>query len=398
MLALQRMRKSSARRDLGWPVWGRWETWVVLYAVTISFGILIRLHRHWSTLQGEADHSFWVNDFLPGLPLYLILNPLRIVLAWFMADRFRFDQGHWRRNGLVHLAASLTMAHVYLAARTVSSLFVSPLLGGPPGELAGGVLPAIAEGYWRALSNDVQPSILWYWAVLGVYYAYHYYLESHEQRVRAAELQTNLMEARFERLRSQLSPHFLFNTLNTISVLALRGERESTTEALELLGNLLRTTLDDARPERVSVRQELEFIEQYLEIQRLRFSGRLTTNYDISPEVGGAAVPAMILQPIVENAVKYGVLEHEGVGSVSMRAWRDNGKLVLQVTDTGPGFSADSPDSFRKGIGLRSVEARLEHLYGSAHGIAYGTSETGGSVTISIPFSEVAGATRESGN
>ena len=175
------------------------------------------------------------------------------------------------------------------------------------------------------------------------------------------------MEARFERLRTQLSPHFLFNTLNTISVLALRGEREAAAEALELLGNLLRTTLDDARPDRVSLQQELDFIRQYLDIQQIRFSGRLAVRYSLSADVANAAVPAMILQPIVENAVKHGVLEREGAGAVSIRASRDNGMLRLQVTDDGPGFGARPPDSITKGIGLRSTEARLEHFYGGAH-------------------------------
>jgi signal transduction histidine kinase len=383
------VKKRSARRDLGWPVWGRWQAWAVLYAVTLSFGVLIRLHRHWATLAGEPEHSFWITDFLPGLPLYLGLNPLRIVAAWFMADHFRFDRGHWQRNGVVHLAASLAMAHVYLVARAVSNLFVTPLLvGSPAASRAGGLVPAIMSGYRQSLRSDLQPPLLWYWAVLGVYYAYHYYLESHEQRVRAAELQANLMETRFERLKNQLSPHFLFNTLNTISVLALRGEREAATEALELLGNLLRITLDDTRPDRISLQQEMEFVEQYLEIQQLRFSGRLAVHYDVAPDVASATVPAMILQPIVENAVKYGVLEREGVGGVSIRACRDNGILRLQVTDSGPGFGVGSPGSVRKGIGLSNTEARLEHFYGSAYRIEYGSSDGGGSVTISIPLIE----------
>jgi two-component system, LytTR family, sensor kinase len=391
------MRKSSARRDLGWPVWGRWQTWAILYAVTISFGVIIRLHRHWATLANEPAHSFLINDLLPGLPLYLLLNPLRIVVAWFMADRFRFDQGKWRRNGLIHLGASLALAHVYLVARAVSNLYLSPLLRGTAvTSTDGGALSAIARAYVQGLSTDLQPTVLWYWAVLGVYYAYHYYLESHEQRVRAAELQTNLMEARFERLRSQLSPHFLFNTLNTISVLALRGDREATSEALELLGNLLRTTLDDKRPDRIAVWQEAEFIRQYLDIQQLRFSGRLTTHFDIASDTANAEVPAMVLQPIVENAVKYGVLERAGAGSVSLRTWRDNGTLLLQVTDTGPGFSAESTGAIRKGIGLRSTEARLEHVYGQAYRIEYGSSGDGGAVTISVPFSESVRSTRES--
>ena len=369
--------------------------WAATYAATLTVGFLVRLHRYLASLAGDQPFSFWPY-FLLGLPQYLVLNPLRIVAVWMLADRFRFDRDCWRRNAVVHGGASLLLTHAYLMAQTAIVMFVetpatrafAAALEGRPGLAGAG----IGDNYLDVLRTGFQPQFLWYWAIIGVDHAYHHYLESREQRVRAAELQANLMEARFERLRSQLSPHFLFNTLNTISVLALRGEREPTTEALELLGSLLRTSLDDTRPERVAVEQEVGFIEQYLGIQRLRFSGRLTTRYEIAPDVARAEVPAMILQPVIENAVKYGVLDREGLGAVSLRAWRDDGRLVLQVADTGPGFSSDS---FSKGIGLRSVEARLEHLYGSAHRIAYGTSETGGSVTISIPFTRMPGTLRE---
>jgi two-component system, LytTR family, sensor kinase len=391
--------KPAARPGGGWAVWGRWQTWAATYAATLTVGFLVRLHRYLAALADGQSFSFWLY-FALGLSQYLVLNPLRIVVVWVLADRFRFDRESWRRNAAVHGTASLLLTHGYLMAQVAIVTFIeSP---------ATRVLAATIEGrtsvwsgrgvvstYIEVLRTGFQTQFLWYWAIIGVYYAYHHYLESREQRVRAAELQASLAQARFDRLRHQLSPHFLFNTLNTISVLALRGERESTGEALETLGNLLRTTLDDARADLIPLGQEVEFIEQYLDIQRLRFAGRLTTLCDVMPDAVNAMVPAMILQPIVENAVKYGVLEREGEGAVSIRASRDNGTLRLHVTDTGRGFGGDSPSSFNKGIGLKNTEARLEHFYGGACRIEYGSSGTGGSVTISIPFAQAAGSSDE---
>jgi two-component system, LytTR family, sensor kinase len=383
----------TARSDLGSSIWGRWQTWAAMYATTLTVGFLIRLHRYLAAVVDGQPFSFWLY-FALGLPQYLVLSPLRIIGVWLIADHFRFDRERWRRSALVHAVTSLLVTHAYLLAQVLVVTFITP---------ASAALAAVAEGrseqplsgvvrtYTEVLRTGVQPQFLWYWAVVGVYYAYRHYLESREQRVRAAELQASLMETRFERLKSQLSPHFLFNTLNTISVLALRGEREAAAEALELLGNLLRTTLDDTRPDRIPLQQEMAFVEQYLEIQRMRFAGRLTTRCKVAAEVANAMVPAMILQPIVENAVKHGVLERESAGLVSIQAARDNGMLRLQVTDSGPGFGVDSPDSVRRGIGLSNTEARLEHVYGSACRIEYGSSDGGGSVTISIPFSEVTG-------
>src|SRR5262249_51352134 len=138
---------------------------------------------------------------------------------------------------------------------------------------------------------------VWYWAIVAVYYAFEYYRETQVQLKRAAQLQKGLMEARLQALRSQLNPHFLFNTLNAITVLSREGEQEAVVDVVARLSNLLRAALDDTRPDTIPLAEELQFIDEYLAIQRVRFGDRLTIRREIAPETLDALVPAMLLQP-----------------------------------------------------------------------------------------------------
>ena len=226
-----------------------------------------------------------------------------------------------------------------------------------------------------------------YWAVVGIFYGSHYYIESKERAVAAAQLEGMLTAARLDALRSQLNPHFLFNALNTISVLAMKGEQTAVVDMLERVSELLRFSLDDTRPQEISLADELAFLNGYLDIQEIRFADRLTIRREIAADTLAAAVPSMILQPIVENAIKHGVSEQCGAGYIAIHASRDNGTLRLRVSDSGPGFQPASPVHRSKGIGLANTEARLRQLYGADQGIEYGRSTDGGAtVTISIPF------------
>jgi LytS/YehU family sensor histidine kinase len=190
-------------------------------------------------------------------------------------------------------------------------------------------------------------------------------------------------------LRRQLSPHFLFNTLNTISVLALKGRRDEVEETISNLSDLLRIALDDSRPNEITLREELEFIDGYLAIQCTRFGDRLTMHRDIEADVGGALVPAMLLEPLVENAIKHGVAVCGGERSISIRVARTRDWLRLEVADTGPGFA--SGFAAHKGIGLLNTEKRLQELYGDMHALEYGSDPSGGAcVVIRIPYKTTA--------
>ena len=214
--------------------------------------------------------------------------------------------------------------------------------------------------------------VLTYWAIVGMYLALHY-----------SNLRTSLAEARLAALRAQLNPHFLFNALNAISTLALKGDQAAVTETLGRLSGLLRAALDE-HTEEIPLAREMDFFDDYVAIQRIRFADRLSVEKSISPDALTGLVPTMILQPIVENAIEHGVNAQRGGGRVDVSAARLNGSLVLEVRDSGPGFVAAT---FHNGIGLTNTRARLEQLYGSAYGFEYGSVQEGGaSVRITIPF------------
>jgi LytS/YehU family sensor histidine kinase len=208
--------------------------------------------------------------------------------------------------------------------------------------------------------------------------------EAAEREQAAARLETSLSEARLAALRDQIDPHFLFNTLNSVSVLALRGDREGVTRVVAALGNLLRRSLDGGRAQEVPLAEELAMLEHYLEIQAIRFGERLTIERDIDPAAGQALVPSMITQPLVENAVQHAVAPTPGPARVAIRAHREGGSLRLEVSDSGPGFAGAAP---REGIGLGNTRARLAQLYGAGHSLDLGPSPEGGArVVVRLPW------------
>ena len=186
-----------------------------------------------------------------------------------------------------------------------------------------------------------------------------------------------------EALQRQLHPHFLFNTLNAISTFALKGDQPAVTETIGRLSGLLRAALDE-HTEEISLTREMEFVDDYVAIQQIRFADRLCVEKSIARDTLEGLVPTMILQPIVENAIQHGVNAQRGRGHVDISAVRDNGSLVIEVCDSGPGFRSVGAHD---GIGLANTRARLEQLYGSHYLFEYGSMPEGGaSVRITIPF------------
>lgn len=299
-------------------------------------------------------------------PLSFLLRLSFIPLVLYAADRVRLGRPHFARNLTFHLAAS---------------------------SVASALNWLIADVIARSIHIALPPSpwqiyfVPWYWAVVGLFYIHLYHSESAKRLAVAEHLRTALAEARLKALRSQLNPHFLFNTLNSASVLAMKGEQDQVAETLASLSNLLRTALDETRPASIPLEEELEFIDGYLDIQRIRFADRLTIRRDIGSDAMKARIPAMILEPVVENAIEHGVSETGGPCIIAIEAHRVDGMLRIRVSDNGPGFPTAAMGGKTRGIGLTNTSARLQQLYGNDHRIEYGRSELGGaSVMISVPF------------
>ncbi|HXA20477.1 MAG TPA: histidine kinase [Thermoanaerobaculia bacterium] len=224
---------------------------------------------------------------------------------------------------------------------------------------------------------------LLYCLVLGAALAFEFYERYRERALQAAQLETSLAEARLHALELQIQPHFLFNTLNAISGLVRSKRNDEAVTMMAGLSELLRYTLDHAGDQHVTLDEELSVLRRYLEIQRARFPDRMSFTIEASGEAGRGSVPALLLQPLAENAVRHGIALSASPGVVNVRAFRNNGQLRIEVFNSGAlGVRSDS------GIGLRNTTARLRHLYGDEGRFDLAGVDGGVTATVTIPWAE----------
>lgn len=309
-----------------------------------------------------------------GLPalLWALLTPL----VFRLASRLPIERGRWWVAAPVHCAVGLG---VLLGFNALSKI-AGPARENPPppradgrggdGPRRGGVLGWLLFG----------PQLPIYLALLSVAHARYYSQRSAERERRALELAASLAEARLQTLRMQIQPHFLFNSLNALAAL-IPKDPKAADEMLGALSDFLRLTLEDSGGQEVPLRRELEFAERYLEIEKARFGGRLDYSLDVPPDALAAMVPALVLQPLVENAVRHGIEPRREGGWVGILARREGDALCLAVSDDGLGI----PVAPREGVGLANTRSRLRELHGGAASLSW-KSENGARVEIRVPW------------
>jgi len=253
--------------------------------------------------------------------------------------------------------------------------------------------PITPTPFFQLLLNWMRMSfitdLLCYGGAIGVIYGLEARSRLRAQEMAAARLETQLARAQLEALRVQLHPHFLFNTLNAISMMARKGETDVVVRMLAGLSDLLRLALSSVGKAEVPLRAELDFLERYLALQQIRFSDRLQVKMDISPEALEARVPSLVLQPLAENAVRHGLAPQNEGGLLEIGAQRSGGELVLSVRDTGVGLPPESER--RGGMGLQNVRARLAVLYPDTHRFTLENLPGGGTLAlVTIPFHQEA--------
>jgi signal transduction histidine kinase len=304
-------------------------------------------------------------------------------IVW-MARRYRFLRHTWRRALAMHTIGVAVAVFTHAVLTIAARVAIIDLFGGE--ALIGRTIefwPSFLELFF--LNFDWE--MMTYWAVVGLSHALDFHRESQERALTAAQLEARLAEAQLQSLQRQLHPHFLFNTLNTISALMHR-DPDAADVMLERLSDLLRVTLDRISVQQVPLKDELEFVEKYLEIERARFGERLRVQFAVDPALLDAWVPTLLLQPLVENAVRHGVAPKVGGGVVDIVADRDGAQLRLVVRDNGFGLPADTLQAFDKGVGLSNTRSRLAHLYGDRHQLQFHRPADGGlAVTVVIPLS-----------
>jgi two-component system LytT family sensor kinase len=348
--------------------------WLTVIGLILCFCLFDVLHNYVG-LVGQGRPVPW-RYLVLGVPEFWVTYFAVLPLAVFLARRYRLDLLS-RRSLLVHVGGAFAFTYIHIVI-----VAASPVIRLQPDV-------TFSTQLFRVVMGNFSIDFLSYWAIVGATYMTRYYAELQQREVAAAQLEASLAQARLQALQAQLRPHFFFNTLQAISVLALKGDKAAVVETLAHLSNLLRVTFDRHQTQKIPLAAELEFVDEYLAIERLSLGDRLTVVREIDPRALAALVPSMVVQLLVENAIVHGVASRAGRGTVAISACAGENTLRLQIRDSGPGF----PDRARNGIGLANTLARLEQLYGSAHRIDFGSSAEGGaSVTITLPFEPMAAA------
>jgi two-component system LytT family sensor kinase len=297
----------------------------------------------------------------------------------------------WARGAMVHVAGALVVTSAHLLLEGVLYYVTVSRSRGMPG---------LGRQWALFFSNYFVLDFVTYWLVVGAALAMMYYGRYHASALRAARLEANaarlelgLAEARVLALRTELNPHFFFNALNSISGLVRRGDNAAAVQMLGRLGELLRLTMDrDLAPE-IPLGHELALVDRYLDIERVRFGDRLTVDVAVEPPADDGYVPALILQPLVENAIRHGITRRPGAGRIRILARRLGDVLELSVRDTGEGLGPRELTMRREGIGLSNTRARLAAMYGDAASLHLENASGGGAlVTLHIPWHATSGA------
>jgi signal transduction histidine kinase len=336
--------------------------WALLAIFFASQGVIYSAYRGgsvpWGNIVGRALVDWYI---------WAALAPFVYVLG----RRFPLARGHLRRSVAVHVLASAAFAVTRIGVRAA----ISSVFGWPP-----------AAPFNLMLMAQFHVSVATYWVILGVSHAVGYYRQYRERELRASQLEARLAHSQLEVLKAQLHPHFLFNTLHAISTLTYH-DAAAANRMVARLSDLLRMTLEQSGTQEVRLRDEMEFLEKYLEIQQTRFEERLRLAVAVEPGTLDALVPSLVLQPLVENAIKHGIAPRREGGRVEVSAIRTNGALEIRVRDDGPGLPGGRVPESGSGLGLANTRARLTHLYGDRHRFELRNHPAGGvEVTLSVPL------------
>ena len=324
-----------------------------------------------STLVGRSVS--WGQAITYSLADWYVWAVLSVPILAF-ARRFPPEGGVRVRTALIHLGAALVVSLFYVGLRALVGQLHSLLIGEPV---------TFGEIFRPLLVKTFPFNLLIYGVIISVSHAIDYYRKYHERTVHNLELEKHLAEARLQALLRQLKPHFLFNTLNGIASL-MHSDVNAADKMLVRLGELLRITMSHRGQPLTPLAEEISFIEKYLEIERIRFRDRLSVEFEIDPAALTTEVPSLILQPLVENAIRHGIEPHARAGRLVLSAKRTPDSLELSVRDNGAGQPAAG--FTRVGIGIGNTRARLEELYGDRHRFELANHPDGGLVVrVTIP-------------
>lgn len=353
-----------------------WLAWIAAGFFYVTQDFVTRLYR--------SQSIPWLHVCVGWMAAMSICAAFTPAILW-LGRRWALERGHRLARALLHVCfgAIFSVVSAAIEAPTLMALGVFPEAARPASLSAAAAL-LVVYGFHGGITR--------YWAVLGVQAVFRAHQNAKERerealelKVRSSKLAEQLTAAQLGALKMQLQPHFLFNTLGAIMVLVQQQKGQQAEAMLVRLSDLLRLALDDVETQEVPLHRELEFLQLYLSIEQVRFQDRLRVQIAATPDVSDALVPHMVLQPIVENAVRHGLGQSEDAVLIDIRASKSDDTLVMTVSDDGPGSTA--PQFEGTGIGLANTRNRLKHLYGQgATLLAENRLPRGVRVTLTLPF------------
>ncbi len=350
----------------------RWH--VVLGVATLLGLISSALAVQFTHAMGRSS-ARWVSLLVLNCSYWYVWALFTPSIVW-LSQRFRLERQGLGQAILVHLPAVALYSLAHIAAMAAVQWWLVTLDGRP-------------FSWWYEVKRSALQNFDWemmtYWAIAGLSHALLYYGESRRRALRASQLETRLVEAQMSALRQQLQPHFLFNTLHAISAL-MHSDVEAADRTLTRLSDLLRMTLENMGEQEIPLQEELDFLAKYLEIEQTRFADRLQVTFDVQPETLDVLVPTLLLQPLVENAIKHGISRKAGPGLIQINARREDTKLWIEVRDNGRGLSETALIALQKGIGVSTTRARLQHQFGADFRFEFHRLDEGVAVVVALPW------------
>jgi two-component system, LytTR family, sensor kinase len=299
---------------------------------------------------------------------WYVFAALSLPAVW-LARHFAIESPYRARSAMVHVLSSVAFSFAYMVLRGSIATWQSPNA-------------SFAQSFNFLLFKTWHLNLAVYWVIIAVSHAFNYARKFRERELRAAELEKRLTEARLQALQMQLNPHFLFNTLHAISSL-MHKDVEAADRMLVRLGDLLRRALESTDTQEVPLREELDFLSRYAEIEQTRFGDRLKIAMDIDTDTLDALVPNLILQPLLENAIRHGIEPHARAGQIEVTSRREADSLKLEVRDNGSGLNGHIVE----GVGTSNTRARLQQLYAGRQSFELANLTDGGTaVRVTLPF------------
>ena len=366
---MQDFSGQTRKHTITWIVIGVVGWWSFFTLSSIAFNYIPYLAGY-----GKKPH---VNYTLLWYGATLLWIPLTFLTYW-IATKFPVTRKHFVRGILLYLFLGYLFAYLHYLLDTGINIPIRTLVIGEKGIWV--------NMHWMILSSKFHHNLVIFWAITGASHGINYFMKFRKSEIHAMMLESKLTQAQLQALKMQLQPHFLFNTHHSIVSLMMNNQNQEAVRMITQLSDLLRITLEKNDQQLVSLAEELHLIDLYLAIQLERFKDRLTVEKAIEPDTLSCKIPALMLQPIVENAFKHGLDEVIKDGKLRIVSKKTEGYLELEVWDNGNGF--EGTESIGSGVGLKTTIARLEQLYGNDFSFQIDSKPGAGtSITIKLPMS-----------